>query len=278
MTKLPKLNVMQLPKVQSVLEAFVPPAGHTLVELDFASVEPMIAATFSRDPTLLELYASGRSHDVYLFVMAKVDPDHTVRDLYCLDNPTAESVAAAKRAAGKMRGVYKQVHLSAQYGAGAYKIWSSLMIAGVDISLEQVQDAHRAYWKLFAGLRKWENRLLAEREDRGGWIVNGRGLPLCIPDHRTKDITNAFCQSTGHDLLLTFVWHINRLRLERDVPMTPWLVDLHDETVWSVPDSHVTQASAVLRDALSLLNSELGSDILIKGEVETGRSLWEFKK
>jgi hypothetical protein len=134
------------------------------------------------------------------------------------------------------------------------------------------------YWQLFDGVRRWGRGLEREREDRGGWIYNAHGRPLALPELRVKDTCNAFAQSSGHDCLLIYNWHVDRLRTERGVPMRAFSSDEHDAVCYAVSTDYQEQAVAVLRDAYVALNEELGADIPIIGDVEIGSVYAEFKK
>jgi DNA polymerase I-like protein with 3'-5' exonuclease and polymerase domains len=272
-------NWQQLPKVPGVLGCFVADPGHVLVQTDINALEPRVVATFSGDRTMLELFASGKPHDTYLYVSAALFPDKraAIDAVYRLDAPTAESVDAAKAEFKAQRKIGKGIHLAAGYGAGAPKMWRTLQLAGISVSLDEVKVMKDRYWDLFAGVRRWTKGLEREREDRGGWIYNGHGRPLAIPEMRVKDLGNAFAQSTGHDCLLIYLWHIDRLRTERGIPMRPWSSNEHDATVWQAPTEHGEAAAQVLRDAYAALNEELGSDVAIIGDVETGTIYAEFK-
>lgn len=276
-----RVNLQQIPKVREVLEAFNPPPGWGLVDSDLQAVEPRVIAYFSRDPQYLELFASGRVHDVYLYVAMALFPEHrdAIRAVYYLPDgtTTTESVEAAKVKFKKLRGIAKELHLSAMYGAGAGRIYSSLRVKGIQVTFEEVKAMRDRYWALFRGVRDWGQQLLAEREDRGGWILNGRGRPLAIADAKVKDIMNTFCQSTGHDCLLTLVWRVDSLARARGVPMRPWLVDFHDETTWAYQLGHEAAVRAVFEDAYTALNAELQADVPLLGNIDFGASLAEFK-
>lgn len=276
-----RVNLQQIPKVREVLDAFQPPAGWVLLDSDLQSVEPRVIAYFSRDPQYLELFASGRVHDVYLYVAMALWPEHRdaiARVYYLPDGSTSsESVEAAKVQFKKLRDVAKELHLSAMYGAGAGRIYSSLRVKGFQVTLADVKVMRDRYWALFRGVRAWGQALLAEREDRGGWILNGRGRPLGIADAKVKDIMNTYCQSTGHDCLLTLVWQVDRLARERRVPMRPWLVDFHDETTWAVKQGHEQAAVQVFNDAYAALQAELKSDVPLLGNIDLGTCLTDFK-
>lgn len=163
------------------------------------------------------------------------------------------------------------------YGASARKVQRQLGLKGVSLSLEAVQAMHARYWELFGGIRRWERQLRRELEDRGGWINNGHGRPLAIPELRVKDLCNAFAQSTGHDCLLTLLHYIDKLRRERSIPMVPWMPDQHDETTWQVPVAYKDAAVQVIQDAYTQLNADLNSSVPIIGSVDVADNFWEFK-
>jgi DNA polymerase I-like protein with 3'-5' exonuclease and polymerase domains len=279
MSKAAKINGQQIPKVEAVMDKFVAPPGYVLMDTDFASLEPKVVAYFSRDPEHLKLYASGLPHDVYLYVAMALfdDKRDAIAAVYKPDAPTKASVAAAKAQFKHERRVAKELHLAAGYGAGAPRMYGSMRVKGVRVTLDEVTDMRTKYWQLFAGVKDWERALLREREDRGGWIYNGRGRPLAIADDKVRDIINTFAQSTGHDCLVTLLLHINRLRKQRGVAMRPWIVDYHDETIWAVREDHAELARQVFVDAYKLLNDELGGDVPLTGNIDTGYSLWPFK-
>lgn len=276
-----RINMQQPPKVAEVLSTFRARPGHVLLDSDVRALEPSIVAYFSRDPGHLEVFASGRPHDVYLFVAMGLWPDRR-DELAAVYQPggvvTTDTVAAAKVHFKAERRIAKELHLAAGYGASANRMYQAMRVKGVRVTLEEVRVMRGRYWELFAGVKRWERALLAEREDRGGWIYNGRGRPLAIADDKVKDIVNTFVQSTGHDCLLTLVWYIDRLRRERGVRMWPWLVDFHDQTTWEVAAADVDAARQVFADAYQQLNAELAADIPLTGGIDVGTNLWEFKQ
>jgi len=275
------VNFQQLPGVEPVLTLFRARPGHKLVCTDLASVEPRIVAYFSRDPTLLELYATGKPHDVYLYLAMHIFP-HLSEDLRKVydpqgTGPTDESRDAAKKQFSKWRKIAKEIQLACGYGASAWKVWQTLRLKGIEITLAECEDLVKLYWKLYAGIKKWVWALEREADERGGWVLNGRGRPLAVPLHRRKDLGNMFAQSTGHDCLLTLVWHINRIRRERKVEMYPWLADIHDATIFEVPEASVAAATEVFAEAYRRLDQELQSDVPLIGDIEVGDNLWKFK-
>lgn len=273
-------NLQQLPKIKEVLECFRARPGHVLVDSDFASIEPKVIATFSRDATYRELYAAGKPHDPYLFIAAELFPEQhsKINAVYNLTNPTKESVAVAKQQFKKERTIAKLVTLSCGYGASARKIYQSLRLAGMQITQDEVTLLRHRYWELFSGIRRWERELKLEREHRGGWVYNAHGRPLSIPEHRVKDLVNSWAQSSSHDALLTFVWYLDKFRQERCVPMTPWIPDWHDQTIWQTPEASAVAAMQIFKDAYTALNKDLCAEIPITGDIQVVMNLWDAKK
>lgn len=276
-----RINPQQFPGDPEVLGSFGADPGHVLIDSDINSLEPRVMAYFSQDPTMLELFASGKPHDVYLYVAAALFPDKrdAIDSLYHLDAPTTESVAAAKAAFKAERSITKVIHLASSYGAGPGKIYGTLMLAGISITFEEVRAMHRRYWELFGGIRRWEQRLRQERDERGGWIYNAHGRPMAVPDHRLKDILNIFVQSSGHDCLLTLSWYLDRTRRLRAIDMRPWMPDMHDQLTWQVLDTPQTRglAEQAVLDAYESLNRDLCATVAISGAVDFGTNFWEFK-
>jgi hypothetical protein len=107
-------NLQQAPKSLALLATLIPDDGMTWVEMDFAALEPHVAAELTRDPALLELYGpEARPHDLYLFNASHYAVlSETVAPVYPRgDRVTKEAVAAAKVTLKKERGMAKPVTL-----------------------------------------------------------------------------------------------------------------------------------------------------------------------
>nr|MDQ3024320.1 DNA polymerase [bacterium] len=165
------LNLQQMPKDVHLLGAFVPPPGHVLVQADAEALEPVLLAAFSRDPTMLRLYGPGaKANDIYLFVGSHMPGlMEAIRQHYDPDAPTPEGVAAAKRHCKRERTIAKVTSLACGYGAGVRKIHQTLVMSGIDVSTSQVAAIHAAYWRLFAGVARWQDQLQSVWRSTGGW-------------------------------------------------------------------------------------------------------------
>jgi hypothetical protein len=106
-----KVSISILPKDEKYLKCLKARVGHQLFHLDFASLEAVILAELSGDKLLHEVYASGKCHDIFLYMAIKSgDPKATeINAIYNIDNPTKESVAAAKKQFKDVRQKWKVI-------------------------------------------------------------------------------------------------------------------------------------------------------------------------
>lgn len=284
-----RFNMLQQPKHKSYLQAFKARPGYTLVEIDYTSVEDVILAEMSRDKTMLELYASGKPHDGYLYVAMQIFPKETadkIAAVYYLDEArtllTKESVAKAKAMFPKERDTAKTVKLAKNYGAGAEKIMLTLFFkAGIKMQLEDVKELCDRFDAAFEGNARYMESLLEEWNERGGWIFNVVGRPMAVAASQKKDLGNRAIQGGAHDCLLFMLNSICRRVEEAGLEdiCWPWIEDFYDETIWECKTEYVPQLKAIFSDALAELNEWLGADKLIPltGEPEHGCSLARFK-
>jgi DNA polymerase I-like protein with 3'-5' exonuclease and polymerase domains len=226
----------------------------------------------------LRLYGKGaKANDVYLYNAAKMGKlgEAIVAAGYNPYDPTPEGIAAAKSKCKMDRYIAKRFTLASNYGAGPGKIHQALTLDGVDISFEECQQYHEDFWKLYAEIKEFGNKLKMAYYRNDGWIYNGFCRPLAIDGTRTKDIINRFIQSTGHDILMRFLF-LFRMQ-HKNFQWAPWLIDFHDEMMIEVPEESAEEAAAVLTQTLAELNKELKWDIEMTGTPEIGTTLADFK-
>lgn len=276
------VNISQQPKTEGYLKTWRAREGMSLVQLDFSAIEPVVLTCASKDPTLMKLYgpAAKDTQDVYLFNGAHIQVfADKIRSYYDPENPTKETLAAAKKYCKAERSANKTVHLAKQYGAGPYKIYHVLRESGFPLDIEIVKQVCDEWDQLYAGTKKFEVKLETEWKSRGGWFYNLLLRPICVAEDKLKDAVNRYCQSSGHDILLKFLCYLERFRQERSITMYPWIVDYHDETIWEVPNDQVEAAKQAFEDALVALNKELSVvlTVPVKGSVEVAQSLAEIK-
>jgi acyl-CoA-binding protein len=262
-------------KTPGLFKCFTCLPEHQLIYTDVNSLEPHVMAQLSQDPNLMKLYGKGRpKNDIYLFSGANISMfSAEIRKHYDPDNPTPETLKAAKDNCGESRQLLKKCVLMLLYNAFPKRLHAELTLAGYDITMREVRVIYEEFWHTYAGVKRFETALLRQCDRNGGWVYNGRGRPLCVFEKKRLDIINTLCQSTGHDCLMRLLLFINKLRHERRAKMKPYLCDLHDSTTWQYWIPHEELAKEIYRTAYKQLNDELQWDVEITGDIKIGRTL-----
>jgi DNA polymerase-1 len=272
-----KFNLQQQPKVRAYLNCIKARPGHAIVHFDFPSLENRVLAAASRDENLLKLYGPGRPKNCgYLFLASRVPGLDVVKELYDPDNPVR--LDEAKKKFKRERSVAKVAELALAYGAGAEKIQLELALAGFPMELSEVEAIVRARKALYPRVGQLELELEQEWNRNGGYIFDAFGYPHPIDGRLLKDRINRYCQTSGHRLLLALNYKIHLLRREREVPMTPWIPDYHDETMWEVPEQFVNEAVSIVEDAVDWVDKQVNISIVsFKDAVSVSYTLGEIK-
>ena len=262
------LNVQQVPASPGYLSCYVAPEGNSLIILDVAALEPHTLAGTSLDASYMSLYGPGRpANDVYLFVAAQIKNfgEPILACGYAPYNPTKEAVKKAKVECSKLRKIAKVLVLSAGYGAGAMKIWQTLQLSGIDITLEEVKEIYAQFWQLFAGVKSYESFLLAQI-DAFGYCLNGIGQPITLANHRLKDVVNACTQSCGHSMFVLYLQLLARNLEKAGIRYRPMIWDLHDAVMLYCPTSQAKECAQIMEDTLRIdTNRILGGQVKLNG-------------
>ncbi len=254
--------------------------GQTFVTGNCA-LEPVVATEFSGDENMAQIYGNGKPlNDIYIFVMAHIPGmAERARALgYDPYNPTPDSLARVKKQMKHERGICKTVVLACQYGAGVNKIMQTLEADGILLSYEEVALIHSSYWNLFAQLKDFSKSLEYEWRRNKGYILNGLGRPMAVSEDYRKDLLNRFVQSTGHDILVKYIYILTHELDRRKIQWKPLIIDFHDATTVEVLEQESLATVAAMNRSMDLLNEQLGGNIRLRGIPVIGRTLSEVKE
>lgn len=273
-------NALQQPKSQPYMECMVPPKDYAFVDVDIDSLEKVVQAEFSQDKALLELYASGKPHDVYLYNAMTIHPDPVFKEALKAAYKCDKSIIdGLKKQYKTERTFIKPAVLGLDYGLYPYSLYITWQAKGYDVTYDDCFEVFKNYWKTYSGVKDWEQELLRESESRGGWIVNAYGHPISITDDKKSAIVNTFCQNSGHTVLMTLNWHIrdqiNAMGIKTHKPV---IQDFHDERISMCHKDEVDKLIEAKVRAMDRLNDELQPGIPFSGKPEVGTSIWDFKK
>jgi len=275
------VNIQQLPKAYGYLSCLQAHPGNNLIQMDVDALEPVVLAELSQCPSYMKLYGPGRPpNDVYLFIGSQIPlyKEEILNAGYDPEKPTAEGIKAAKKKCKRIRSICKVIHLSAGYGAGADKIYDTLIASGISITLQEVITIREMYWKVFEGVVKFRERLESIHQANRGFYEDGLGTPVSVHRDYRKDILNRCIQRTGHMILVKYLYHLTQIRKEnRAFDMLPVVVDFHDETVWQAPKELAHKYSIFFHEAWERTNKELGGIIPLTGDPMVCKSFADFK-
>lgn len=273
------VNIQQQHKDPEYMACFVPPKGHKIIQWDASALENVILAELSGDANMYQLYGSGIPNDGHLFFGSRMAPlkEELTRYGYDPDNPQPAAIKETKSKAKAFRNIAKTVVYLCSYLGGAGTLRKSLENQGFNMTLKDCKALIKGYWDTIPEVTAYYERLKSEWVANQGWLLNARSRPMSVPPKMEKDLASRVIQSTGHDILLTVIYYIDKYRTERGVTMHPAITDLHDETIWYAPDDQVEAAKKVIEDALDKTNRELGAAIPISGGVEVTTDFIPFK-
>lgn len=272
------LNIFATTSNKGFLKALPAPEGMAIVGNDINSLEPHVLAHFSQDPGYMKIYSKGAAPNcIYLYLGANSpNHGHLFRSVYDPDNPTIESVKEAKKLYADERQRYKVCVLALAYEGTELALDRMFKKFGIETTLKERVQLVKLFKETFHGLPEFRDRLQAEWHANNGWILTGAGRPLGVPKDKVKDIIAYFCQSTGHDFVLRWLYHMQQVRLERGLSgVRPFLPDFHDATYWVCPDNdkYIQMTKDMIYEAYDRLNEELDLSVEFKGECKVGYSL-----
>jgi hypothetical protein len=272
-------NIQQQPKSKGYFECIVPTQG-VFVECDVNALEAVVLAELSKDDTMRYLYhPDSPKQDIYLYVGSFLPGvgEHIRAAGYDPENPTREGIEMAKHKAKHYRQIAKACTLGFQYNMGPKKLRQTLGLQGVELTEEQAYAIYKAYWDLFGGIRKYARWAEDQWRLRGGWVLNGMGLPTPVYSDYLSDIVNRTVQSTGHQVLMWINWRLWQLREETGLEFYPAIVDWHDATMVECDESVAQEVVALFKQTYKELNEWLAGDLPIRGEPQIVKSLAQAK-
>ena len=208
-----------------VREAFIAPAGHSILSADYSQIELRIMAHMSDDPGLLKAFAEGI--DVH--------------------RATASEVfgVAVPEVSSEQRRYAKVINFGLIYGMGAFGLASNL---GIERSAATAYIER--YFQRFAGVKRYMDET-KESARAKGFVETLFGRRIYLPEIRggngprksaaERQAINAPMQGTAADLIKLAMIAVEGV-LEREQRATKMVMQVHDELVFEVPDAELAWA------------------------------------
>jgi DNA polymerase-1 len=209
-------NLQQVPRDKSIRALFVPSPGKVFVIADYAQIEPRVAAHYTRDEALLNVFKSGLDFygSIAVNVLGVQCHPNEVKSLY----PNERKVA-------------KEIGLSILYGIGAAKLSSIIKkrtgrVFTKDECSGIIKDYFKSYPKLLDFRKYVENKVL-----NGEILRTHYGRQFKIdPDKVFSTGVNTVVQSTASDACLFSQLEIEEKLKEHKID-APLVAIVHDEII-----------------------------------------------
>jgi len=235
---------------RSIRAAFIAPPGHVILSADYSQIELRVLAHLSRDPELVDAFASGE--DVHARTAALI-----------FDKPRDQVSADERRAA-------KTINFGVIYGMG-----DSALAKQLGIPREQAARFIEAYFARYAGVARFmETTVEAARQGEAVRTLLGRRrfLPSLHSANRglrleaERVARNTPIQGTAADIL-----KLAMIALGRDgaAPGARMVLTVHDELVFEVAESAAEGVAPLIRASMA---GAMKLDVPLVVDVGWGRS------
>lgn len=225
---------------RQIRRSFIPDApDHRFLAADYSQIELRILAHLCADKALRKAYQTGQ-------------------DIHAL---TAANVFGVeeKDVTSEMRGKAKMINFGIIYGISAHGLSQRLGIARGEAA-----ELIDAYFKTYPGVREWIDATL-ERARETGYVETMLGRRRLLPDLNAKNGTvranaeriamNTPIQGTSADMIKLAMIHVDK-GLKQAASGARMVLQVHDELIFSVPESQLESAEAfvtkAMREALPL--------------------------
>ncbi|MBV2095148.1 MAG: DNA polymerase I [Candidatus Thiodiazotropha sp. (ex Codakia orbicularis)] len=212
-----------------IRQAFVPQPGWKMLAADYSQIELRIMAHLSADEGLLRAFSAGE--DIHRATAAEVFEEP-------LDRVTAEQRRSAKA-----------INFGLIYGMSAFGLARQL-----GIERGAAQDYVDLYFKRYPGVQAFMDRTRQLAHDQG-FVETLFGRRLYLPDINAKNhprraaaertAINAPMQGSAADIIKRAMLAVDGW-IERSTPPARLLMQVHDELVFEVDRSYVTDAREII--------------------------------
>jgi DNA polymerase-1 len=237
-----------------IRQAFIAPAGHSLVAADYSQIELRIMAHLSGDATLLRAFAEDR--DVHQATAAEV-----------FSTPLAEVSADQRRSA-------KAINFGLMYGMSAFGLARQLGIARGD-----AQKYMDLYFERYPGVRRYMEETRRQARETG-FVETVFGRRLYLPEIQSRNAAlrqyaersaiNAPMQGTAADIIKRAMIEVDSW-LQSSRVSARLIMQVHDELVLEVADEAIETLVGQIRTHM-IRAADLS--IPLKVDVGVGRN-WD---
>lgn len=213
--------------------AFIASSGSLLLSADYSQIELVILSHVAQDEALQKAFLTGQ--DIHR---------HTAALIFGID--VTEVTAEQRRMA-------KTINFGVMYGMSAFRLAGEL-----HISNREAQDFINDYFERFNGVRSFIQTIHNEAE-ASGKVATLFGRERLVPEIQSRNRTekaqgeriavNTVIQGTAADIMKMAMLNVAR-RMESEQLNSRLLLQVHDELIFEVPESELTQMQLLVREEM----------------------------
>lgn len=260
-----------------------PHPGEHIVELDYSAAEVKTAACVTGDSSLIE-YVLDETTDMHR--------DQAANIWIC----TQDMISKPMRQTAKNELVFPQIY-KAWFGTCANMLWTSsqklkladgstvlehLKNKGITTSVQfknHIKNVCGAFWKRFPELQKWQDRMIAEYQNKG-FLSTATGFQ-CSSVLTDNMICNYPIQGPSFHCL---VWSMIKLdkKLKEGIYKTKITSQIHDSLVLSIPPEELStvlpMAKKIMTDDMKAANPWVTVPFAVDFEIAPVDRPWSEKR
>ncbi|HHQ69318.1 MAG TPA: DNA polymerase I, partial [Halothiobacillaceae bacterium] len=233
-----------------IRDAFVAPAGYTLLAADYSQIELRIMAHISGDAGLLKAFEQGED----------------------IHKATAQEIfAAGGQVDDQMRRAAKAINFGLIYGMSAFGLARQ-----IGVERKQAQEYIDQYFARYPGVAEYmENTRKLAREQ--GYVQTVFGRRLYLPEIRSRNAQrrayaertaiNAPMQGTAADIIKKAMLAVDE-KLVR-TGQAKLILQVHDELIFEVPEAEAARLTDQIRQ---IMTSVTALDVPLLVDIGQGQS------
>ena len=225
---------------RKIRQAFIAPADHKIVAIDYSQIELRIMAHLSQDEGLVNAFSQGR--DIHQATAAEIF------------EVSLEEVTTNQRRSAKA------INFGLIYGMSAFGLSKQL-----GIGRKQAQDYMDLYFKRYPGVLTYMEDTRQKASEQG-YVETLYGRRLYLPDIKSKNqarkkaaeraAINAPMQGTAADIIKKAKISVHAWLLEKNDQRITMTMQVHDELIFEIHqdilDETVEKLVTIMNDAVSL--------------------------
>ncbi|MDR1059493.1 MAG: DNA polymerase I, partial [Treponema sp.] len=239
-----------------IREAFIAKPGHLLISADYSQIELVVLAHLSGDENLVGAFREGK--DVHA---------RTAALIFGVEE---------KDVRGDQRRIAKTINFGVMYGMSAFRLSGEL-----GISRTEAAAFIEAYFKTYAGIRRFIDELIRKTEETGfASTILGRRRYISAINSRNKTekaaaervAVNTPIQGSAADIVKTAMLRVDRALAETGSPAR-LLLQVHDELILECPKERAKEAALLVRGEME---NAAALRVPLRVSVETGKRWGDF--